>query len=653
MVHFDSDAGLSVSLNEGVQMPSRAVKSWFPVLIALVAIAFLAFLVAWRSFELSPDTIFAELGAITGYLLYVSLLAAAALITWYSFDSPRRQFGNKFESTAVIFVLVIAFLHSAALYLAVAGSPPHLAQMVSRFMTDRLFAPVRATTVLLIVMGFFWVLGRGMGGKYLPPPLLTASVFVLIAVLSAMHIGTLPVRNSDYFLAAAVLLPLALTGLGLLQALAANETVVSYVWPTDMPPATDNLDKNNRIFLWLLGASTPFAASASSIMLASAGIWAAFYIVIRRLKPEIEMTNLPIVVSVFVFFVTMAVPTIAHSADTSDFITLLKLFPFLAVLFVVPRLYRSSRRVLVPCLANGAAVGVYVFAGFAVYEYFTTTLAGPFGFRISAFSGNPVPAAYAAVLFSLIAGLGLDRVSPHQLYFRIGAMLAGFTAATFTGTVSVLLIVPVILIALATRYRTELRKMYRPSLIPKRIFLGAGALVIIAGTVLVASSPLLLRIQNYSTAIVDHTDRGEGESLNLRITMWKAGIEAASNAPVTGYGIQNRFAAIVPYLPLARDGKEISFTHPHSGFLTMLISGGLPGLLATMALLVSPCLVAWRCETSPWRDDLVLLTFVTTLVYSIGGLIGIMFFHDANDAIFCWVLILTAAHMRPEHAAAA
>jgi O-antigen ligase len=162
-----------------------------------------------------------------------------------------------------------------------------------------------------------------------------------------------------------------------------------------------------------------------------------------------------------------------------------------------------------------------------------------------------------------------------------------------------------------------------------------------------AYSPLVPRTENYIRALTSGSGTPEAASLHQREAMWQAAYSAILNSPWTGYGIKNRFAAIVPYLPPEFRGK-LHYSHTHNGFLTAAVAGGIPAMLATILLIVSPFYLACRHIGGIWREDMIALTLGAALVYCTAGTVGIMFFHDATDAIFCWVMVIAAIFVRGE-----
>ena len=79
---------------------------------------------------------------------------------------------------------------------------------------------------------------------------------------------------------------------------------------------------------------------------------------------------------------------------------------------------------------------------------------------------------------------------------------------------------------------------------------------------------------------------GADYSISVRLDIWKAAIAAIGEAPLWGYGTQNEVAAFAPHMP---DGAT-TMAHAHNQYLSFLLGGGYPALLAGVAFLCAPLL---------------------------------------------------------------
>lgn len=425
-------------------------------------------------------------------------------------------------------------------------------------------------------------------------------------------------------------------------------SLANLAWPQDMPPPVNGWDRNNRTYLWLLGLLTPFMASTASVLLGLALFWAFASCLAGRLRFNLPRQTWLVAASCVLYVAVLAVATLRTMSAFSGAAQTIVLVPFLSAILVPLSCWRSPVAANIGYLASGAANGLYICVVLAAAQVLVFGSSLHHGGRITLFSGNPVPAAYAIVIFSVIAALELDRLSSRQRWYRLAAIAAGICSAILTGSISVLASLPVLLCVFLWRYRSAVRPVFRAFSCRRRAagLLAAGSMCALA--LVLAYSPLLPRLERYAEAALSVSDSQEADSLYERLAMWNAAVEAARHAPLTGYGIQNRFSAIVPYLPAEYMGK-ISFSHTHNGFLTALVAGGLPAMLATVLMLVAPFVMVLRHAGGIWRQDLLALTLGGAIVYGTAGMMGIMFFQDATDAIFCWIIVMAAVCSVPEN----
>lgn len=70
-------------------------------------------------------------------------------------------------------------------------------------------------------------------------------------------------------------------------------------------------------------------------------------------------------------------------------------------------------------------------------------------------------------------------------------------------------------------------------------------------------------------------ERSDGEltSLNARVALYKGALSAITKVPLTGYGPQNRMAAVLAEVPEGLR-PQLPYSHVHNGFATAGIDAG-------------------------------------------------------------------------------
>jgi O-antigen ligase len=92
------------------------------------------------------------------------------------------------------------------------------------------------------------------------------------------------------------------------------------------------------------------------------------------------------------------------------------------------------------------------------------------------------------------------------------------------------------------------------------------------------------RIKTATMGVETWSTTGDTQSSTAqRLDMWTSGLRAAQDSPWFGYGYRNANKAVQEYT-----NQDINYTHLHNEYITNLVSAGIVGLLALLALLFVP-----------------------------------------------------------------
>ena len=118
--------------------------------------------------------------------------------------------------------------------------------------------------------------------------------------------------------------------------------------------------------------------------------------------------------------------------------------------------------------------------------------------------------------------------------------------------------------------------------------------------------------------------------------MWSAGLQAFFEAPIFGYGITERFAALKPYLI----NSEINYTHPHNDIIAGLISCGIFGGIAVLVSLMSAISAAILAPL--WSYTKFYFALMISCSAMVTGSVSTVLFNDISSAwlVFSTYLIL-------------
>ena len=395
-------------------------------------------------------------------------------------------------------------------------------------------------------------------------------------------------------------------------------------------PATVS-DRNNAIAVFLMGALPAVAGSAISFMLGAFFVWAL--ISLARGRIEFRMTRSDRLLAwTFTAFAALIVLTgLIAENPLGVFRSTIWLLPFLSLWAIIPRLRADENSDYLLFYILGAAVGCL---GALVFACVESVLLG--ARRPEGGAGNAAIFAGMSLCLAGIAGLGIDAQKRGHRVLAAVAVLAGLTAVVLSLTRGVGILIPLILLLVVVYAPGKWRSaLLRPvALIP----LVGMALVVFGNWDMIAGRLWQMTVDEFREIL------GSGYSANIgeRIRLWSAAWSAFLEAPLLGHGIQNRMASLAPYL--AGDGHPIGgFSHPHNGYLTFAVDGGLVVLASLLALLAMPVVVAWRTpRDAAWRRRLF-LALVLVCAYASIGLTQILFKHEIMDSFYIYTVILLAA----------
>lgn len=387
------------------------------------------------------------------------------------------------------------------------------------------------------------------------------------------------------------------------------------------------IERNNRIFTFLFALFPGVLASGTSVILVCAFLWALISLGLKRFPFNLTQTD-RIVALCVTFYVLITVLSVAiHQDPASGKGFLLKMIPFLAIWAIIPRLRVSIPGRMVPFLITGAGIGMI--ASLVVSIVQLVFLTG----RAEGGAGNAAVFGLFTVLFASIALLNAHSQSRTERVIAIAGFACGLLCSFLSGTRSAWLVIPLHFAILFWYLRgQELPKISNA--------LKAAMAILILAVVVTAGMKIKERYHALESDIVLLDENpNKVSSLKARLMLWTGAKKAFLESPLTGHGPQNRMEKVNQALGLPAD-KQMSFTHVHNGFLNAAVDGGVLGILGILALLAAPIIAARRKEPGPGRDLATAISLLLVTSYVVTGMFGIMFGHDATDAVFIYLTIM-------------
>ncbi|MEO3389216.1 O-antigen ligase family protein [Mesorhizobium sp. CAU 1741] len=389
----------------------------------------------------------------------------------------------------------------------------------------------------------------------------------------------------------------------------------------------NTFDRNNAIFVFLIGALPAVAGSAISFLLGVAYVWAIISLVLGRFPFRLTRGDVYLCVTFTAFVAAVLATALIGENRAAIPAYTYWLLPFLSVWVIIPRLRASPGVDFLHCFIVGAAIGAIggMLVGLAQVVVFDVRPAGG--------AGNAAIYGMMSLCLAVTAGLNINHGERNFRLLALAGLMAGLAAVILSLTRGVAMAAaPAMLLLLAYAPRA-----WRFS---TRVAIIMLALVIV---VLYAAADLLqLRAIETLEEVQRVLAGGSSENIGERLRLWAAGIKAIGESPIWGHGVQNRMSEVARHL--AGDGLPIqAFTHAHNAFISSMLDGGVIVLAAVLAVLAVPTLIAWRAPPGPRHRKRLFLAAQVALVYATCGLSQIMFKHDIMDSFFIFTAVLVAS----------
>lgn len=390
-----------------------------------------------------------------------------------------------------------------------------------------------------------------------------------------------------------------------------------------------NLDRDNRIYVFLVAFFAGVLGSVVSFMLAIAFIGALLFIGLKLFPWKIESYQKPALYAISAYPIVMILAVLLHYQSGDSLSWIVRVLPFFAGWLILARTRQSPDGTLISCLIFGAGIGMIGTFLICVVQVLLD------GDRVAGGAGNAAVLGLFAVLFSTISLMNLH--SPSKLERRVAVLgfVTGLCCLLLSETRTAWLVFPVNLLIVVLYLQNKIVINYKKIIIP------IVAVVLVAGFVFYPK--VAMRVEALQTDIAALDNNPEAmTSLNIRLMIWQGAIKAIGESPVFGYGAQHRIAAFEAQMP-KEVANALTVTHVHNAFLNVAIDAGLIGVLALILAIAAPIIAACSKQAGPERDAAMAIALMLVASYLITGMLGIMFGHDATDAIYI-SLFLTVCH---------
>lgn len=345
----------------------------------------------------------------------------------------------------------------------------------------------------------------------------------------------------------------------------------------------------------------------------------------RLLLPRNRQVRLVSAAFIF-FFLAEAFSALVNYIGPLSLLEIFENIPFLAFPLFYGSMSRASRASILSALEVAAIAGAFGCLVVAVAE--TVALDAS---RADGLAGNPGPFALVCTLLYgiavVVAGMRTER---RRRLLALAAAAAAAVALLLSGlrTLWPMLVLAPLIVTVVLRPRLH-------GILTTRTIL-AAVLVLAAGAYL-SYGTVMARIDrtvaDYNRVVVE---QDYGNSLGLRLIMWRAAVGLVEERPLLGHGPGREEELLAERT--AGSGEQLSFGHFHNFVLQAWARSGVPGALAVLLMLAAPVWVARRPHDGVGRAGYALICTIAA-TYLLSGLLGIMVGHDIFDTLFVYGMV--------------
>lgn len=209
----------------------------------------------------------------------------------------------------------------------------------------------------------------------------------------------------------------------------------------------------------------------------------------------------------------------------------------------------------------------------------------------------------------------------------------GILASVLSGTRGAWLALPVLLFIVVAHYWRDAG--WRPTAVS-----GAVLLLMSVTAYYIPHTGVQARIHAAEQELLDYYEADQGgTSLGLRLDMWKAAVQVVQARPLVGAGLGHYEQAVGPLVDAGTVHPAIlQFQDAHSEYLSTLMSRGLLGLAALLALLLYPLALLRRGGEDMLREPLAAAVLVAGAGYLVHAVHNNVFERGLSVSFFVFAL---------------
>lgn len=240
---------------------------------------------------------------------------------------------------------------------------------------------------------------------------------------------------------------------------------------------------------------------------------------------------------------------------------------------------------------------------------------------------GPIRLSNTALLFGFLALLGLLAPGGRERPVLLLGPVIGIATVILTGSRGPLLALALMApVALVFALRVAPRRLLVPML---------GGLAVLAGLTIV----LLVTQERFAALPQAVADALAGNAVadtttHIRLTLYRAALEAFAQSPWIGHGWDEMMTAIVPFLDEAGRAYAADLPQLHNDVLDFAVAAGVVGIAIYLLLLAAPIVAALLSPRDSQRTARLYGAFVLVASYIGAGLTDLMFGFEFHTALY-------------------
>lgn len=412
-----------------------------------------------------------------------------------------------------------------------------------------------------------------------------------------------------------------------------RHTLLSGAWACLLATIND-INRPAWLYLSVLGFLPMTFGSTATFFWFGACIYVGLVFLARRITWVWPQTTAFGCLVALGYFAATLISPLAFANPLAGWMDVGTALHFLTVVMLVGTLVQTPKVDVFDLFLNGVRAACIVALGHALVQVFL------FGHpRATAGMANAIPFGDTAMMSAGLAMVGFQRLSRPMRVFALAAFASGIAATLLSQTRGALLALPLVVLVVTIHLWPMIRRrLWQAGLVATVL---VGALFVFAVEMKVPQRIDQVRAALEAEDIIRHRDASTAH----RVILWSYGFDAFLDNPVFGVGSQNAVEEV--RRRAAADGYRVPpYRHLHNEFISTAVGRGVIGLIALIALLAAPILIAMESARDDRRSDRVAFAILLSGCYALFGLTNLLFSHDQTNTVFvsCYLILVAAAH---------